>query len=245
MFAQARHQRPIPGAVATVGVSERVTFLRKTYGHLGAAILGFIGIEYMLQSEGSALYNAITLPFMKALASSGSMSWLLVLGAFMLVSFVANRWAMSDTSRGIQYLGLALYVVAEAIIFVPILWIASNYYDGVIADAGVLTLFLFAGLTATVFITKKDFSFMRGALVIASFGALGLILASMLFGFELGMLFTGLMILLAAGYILFYTSQVLHHYRPSQYVAASLALFSAVALLFWYVLQFVMDLSSD
>jgi FtsH-binding integral membrane protein len=246
MFANARNERSIPGAVATVGVNERVTFLRKTYGHLGAAVLAFVALEFMLLSESSPLFEAISLPLLKSIMGTGSSaSWLVVLGAFMLVSWVANKWALSNTSRAIQYLGLALYVVAEALIFVPLLFIASRYYDGVITDAAVLTLFIFAGLTATVFITKKDFSFMRGALTVASFGALGLIIAGALFGFELGTLFTGLMIVLASGYILFYTSQVLHNYRPSQYVAASLALFSAVALLFWYVLQFIMEMTSD
>jgi FtsH-binding integral membrane protein len=53
------------------------------------------------------------------------------------------------------------------------------------------------------------------------------------------------MIAYAAGAILYNTSNVLHHYRPDQHVAASLALFASVALLFWYVLQLVIALSDD
>ncbi len=244
MFQQQAHERSIPGAVATVGVNERTTFLRKTYGHLGAAVLAFVGLEYMLLDEGGPLFNAITVPFLNAVFGNGrgGGSWMLVLGLFMGVSWLANKWANSDTSRGMQYAGLGLYVAAEAIIFTPILAYANVKMPGVIADAGVLTLFLFGGLTATVFITKKDFSFMRGALVTAGFGAMGLIVASILFGFQLGTLFSAAMIFFASGYILYYTSNVLHHYRPSQYVAASLALFSAIALLFWYVLRILMSL---
>jgi FtsH-binding integral membrane protein len=37
---------------------------------------------------------------------------------------------------------------------------------------------------------------------------------------------------------------VLHHYRVGQHVAASLALFASVALLFWYILQLLMSLTS-
>ena len=238
MFQQAKTHRSIPGAVATVGVNERVTFLRKTYAHLGAAILAFVALEYVLLDPGGPLYNSITVPFVKMAMNS----WLLVLGLFMGASWVANKWATSDTSRGIQYVGLGLYLLAEALIFTPILLYANMRFPGVIADAAVMTLFIFAGLTATVFITKKDFSFMRGALTMASFGAMGLIVASILFGFQLEGLFSGAMILLAAGYVLYYTSNVLHHYRPSQYVAASLALFSAIALLFWYILRLMMSL---
>ena len=42
MFQARAQQRSIPGAVATVGVNERVAFLRRTYAHLGLAILAFV-----------------------------------------------------------------------------------------------------------------------------------------------------------------------------------------------------------
>ncbi|MCP4602864.1 MAG: hypothetical protein GY847_20500 [Proteobacteria bacterium] len=140
-----------------------------------------------------------------------------------------------------QYAGLALYVVAESIIFLPILYMAVYYSSpNVLPTAGMLTLTLFAGLTGTVFITKKDFSFMRAALMIGGFIALGLIVCSILFGFELGTVFSVVMVGLAGGYILYYTSNILHHYRTDQHVAASLALFAAVALMFWYILRLFM-----
>ena len=63
----------------------------------------------------------------------------------------------------------------------------------------------------------------------------------MLFDFNLGNLFAGVMVAFAAAYILYYTSNILHHYRLDQHVAASLALFASVALLFWYILQLFMN----
>ena len=57
----------------------------------------------------------------------------------------------------------------------------------------------------------------------------------------IGLLFSGAMVVLAGGYTLYYTSNVLHHYRTDQHVAASLALFSAVALMFWYILRIFMS----
>lgn len=243
MFQQrAQQNRTIPGAVATVGVNERVAFLRRTYAHLGGAILAFIAIEFALLSQASPLYDSITMPLFGMMARGGGGGWLFILALFMGGSYIANKWAMSDTSELTQYMGLGLYVLLEAVIFVPILLIANHEYPGTITDAAVLSLFIFAGLTAVVFITKKDFSFMRGALTIAGFGAMGLIVASVLFKFHLGTIFSGAMILFAAGYILYYTSNVVHHYRPTQHVAASLALFSALALLFWYILRILMAL---
>ena len=241
MFQQAQQQRTIRGAVATVGVSERVTFIRKTYAHLVGAILAFVAIEYALLDPTGPLFEAVTVPFV----TTALQNWMIVIIMFMGAGWIADKWAHSNTSKAMQYVGLGLYIVAEALVMLPLLAIASQYQEGVIGDAAIMTLFLFTGLTVTVFMTKKDFSFMRGMLVTASFGALGIIVASMLFGFTLGTLFTGLMILLASGYVLFYTSNVIRHYRPTQYVAASLALFSAIALLFYYILMFFMRFTSD
>jgi len=49
------------------------------------------------------------------------------------------------------------------------------------------------------------------------------------------------MVILAAGSILYNTSNIIHHYNTQQYVAASLSLFASVALLFWYLLQIFMS----
>lgn len=238
MFQKAQTRRPIHGAVATAGVNERVTFLRKTYAHLAAAVAAFVAIEYMLLDVGSALFETVTVPWFQ-------LNHFIVLIVFMGMGHFGEKWSRSETSRGIQYMGLAVSVCVYALVFSKALLVATLYHEGVIADAGILTGFMFAGLTATVFVTKKDFSFMRGALSMAVFGMLGMIVASMLFGFSLGMLFTGFGILVMSGYVLYYTSNVLHHYRPTQYVAASLALFSALAMLFYYILIFVMQMSRD
>jgi len=230
-------RQAVPRAVANAGVDERVTFIRRTYAHLAGAIALFVVLEYLI----------FQMPWHRQLAAtmvSSRAGWLVVLGLFMVVGYVADKWARSATSPGMQYLGLGLYVVAEAIIFLPLLYIAAHYSaPNVIPTAGLLTLTIFAGLTGTVFITRKDFSFMRGALMIGGFAALGIIVGGLLFGFSLGLWFSLAMVLLAAGYVLYYTSNVLFHYRTDQHVAASLALFAAIALMFWYILRVVMALA--
>jgi FtsH-binding integral membrane protein len=144
-----------------------------------------------------------------------------------------------------QYLGLGLYVVAEAVIFLPLLYLATRLTDpSVIPTAGILTLALFGGLTASVFVTKKDYSFLRPILAMSTFIILGIIVASVLMGFSLGMLFSFVMVGLASAYILYDTSNVLLHYRTNQHVGAALELFASVALLFWYILRIVMSVSS-
>jgi FtsH-binding integral membrane protein len=212
----------------------RAAFIRRTYGHLAGAILAFVALETVL----------LNLPNIKeiVIAMIGSrVSWLLVLLAFMGAGWLAQSLAESDTSPAVQYFGLALYVVAEAVIFIPLLYIATMFYKDAIETAGILTLAVFAGLTITVFITRRDFSFLRPILAIGSMLALGVIIASLVLGgFNLGIFFCFAMVALLSGYVLYYTSNVLHHYRTDRHVAASLALFSCIATMFWYILQIVM-----
>ena len=216
--------------------SERADFIRRTYLHLGGAVLGFAALE-------AVLLNTPGIERMVAMMMGGRWSWMMVLGAFMVVSWVADSWAQSSTSLGKQYAGLSLYVVAESVIFLPLLFIAKQMNADLIPEAGLITVLLFGGLTAVVAFTKADFSFLRTGLTIAGFAAMGIMICSAIFGFNLGILFTAAMLVLASGYILYHTSNVLHVYRTDQYVAASLALFASVALLFWYVLRLLMEMN--
>ena len=214
--------------VAELGADARSTFIWRTYGHVAAAILGFAAIESYLFSNGYAERIATTL---------AGTSWLLVLGAFMVVSWIATHVAHSTQSKPLQYLALAGFVVAEAIIFVPLLYVAISIAPDVIESAVVVTLLGTAGLTAVAFITRKDFSFLRGMLMWGGILALVAIVASVLFGFQMGTWFSVAMIGFAGAAVLYDTSNILHHYPEDRYVGAALALFASIALMFWYVLR--------
>jgi len=213
--------------------ANRAQFIRRTYMLLAAAIAAFIGVEVFMFSTGAAQMIAAVM------FKSGGMGWLVVLGLFMLISYLSERWASSEVSAATQYLGLGVYVVAEAIIFVPLLFIAA-YASGdasVILKAGIVSIGLFLGITATVFLTRSDFSFLAPILAIGGFAALGFIVASILFGFTLGNVFAFIMVAFAGTAILYQTSNVLHRFNTNQHVAAALVLFASVALLFWYILR--------
>jgi FtsH-binding integral membrane protein len=207
----------------------RASFIRKTYLHLAGAILAFILLETYLFTSGAAEMIARTM---------SGVSWFLVLALFMGVSFLASWWANHQSSKAMHYAGLALYIVAEAVIFVPMLYLAAYRGGGdVIAKAGIVSIGLFLGITSVVFLTRANFSFLGPILTIAGFVALGAIAASLLFGFTLGTLFAFIMVAFAGTAILYETSNVLHRYQPGQHVAASLTLFASIALLFWYLLS--------
>ncbi|MCH2064484.1 MAG: Bax inhibitor-1 family protein [Roseibacillus sp.] len=232
-----------PYVVAAAPEDVRATFIRRTYGHLAAAIGAFVLIECALfQIPG------IETKVMGALAQS-PYSWLIVLVGFMVVSWLANKWALTSTSKGMQYAGLSLYVVAQAVIFLPMLLLAASpRFLGapeIIGQAAIITGFMFAGLTLIAFTTRKDFSFLGGIIKVGFLVALGIIVLSIFMGFSLGLFFSGAMVLLASASILWSTSNIIHHYGTEQYVAASLGLFASVALLFWYVLRILMILKGN
>jgi FtsH-binding integral membrane protein len=229
-YADNSYRSPLGTLAAQAAADERSDFITKTYLHLAGAIALFVLLEAVL----------LSIPGIDGLVrmmAASRWSWLVVIGLFMLVSNIATNWAQSAVNQSTQYMGLGLYVLAEAVIFVPLIYIAREINPDAITSAAAATLGLFAVLTVIVFLTRKDFSFLRTVLVFGGFAAMGLIVVAAIFQFAPGPIFTYAMIALACGYILFHTSNVMLHYRIGQHVAAALALFASVALLFWYILQ--------
>lgn len=222
---------------AESSVSERMEFIKKTYLHLGAAIIACVGLTSLLytsefgQNLGLKMAQIFWVPMV------------LFIGAGM----VFEKWARSMGSPRKQYMGLGLYVVAQSLIFLPLLMIAKmtaqakgTDVSSMVGSAGILTGVIFGGMTITSFVSKKDFSFMGRTLHMLSFAALGFIIVSMIFSVNLGNIFALAMVVLMAGYVLYYTSTITRHFPVGSHVAASLSLFSAIATMFWYVLMLFM-----
>jgi FtsH-binding integral membrane protein len=226
-------QSPQTITVGSLTDEKRVAFYRKTYTHLALAVLLFILVEMIFFQIPALLKFALSL--------TEGWLWLLMLGGFMIVTNYAEKMAIKSHDKNKQYLALLIYVIAEAFIFIPLIFISMMVAaDGgleILNQAAILTLSLFSGLSAVVLLTKKDFSFLKSILAIGFFIALGLIVAGVLFGFNLGLWFSVGMIVLASGSILYQTSNMVHKYSEDQYVAASLGLFASLMLLFWYILS--------
>ena len=227
-------------SVAQSAPSDRALFIRQTYTHLAGAVAAFILVEFMLFQLGiaEALYSFV---------AASRFAWFAILGGFSLLGWMSRGLVSKANSVEKQYAGLGLYVVGEALIFAPLLFMAQNYAgdDNVIPSAAILTLLLFAGLTTVAFTTRKDFSFLGSILRVSGFIALGLIICSVLFGFSLGLFFSVAMVVFASAAILYSTSKIIHNYAPHQYVAASLELFASVALLFYYIVRILLRSSRN
>lgn len=228
----------VPAAFADE--SARAGFIRRTYTHLFGAIVALVAIEGLIFA---LVPQAVMMRFVQGISP---WVWLLALGGFMGVSWLARSWASNGASPGKQYAGLGLYVVAEAVMLFPLLYMAVVYVDpNTPLLAAVITLAVFGGLTAFVFVTGADFSGIGRYLALAGIAAMAAIFAGIVMGFSLGLWFSVAMVALASGYILYDTSNVMHHYRTDQHVAAALALFASVVLLFWYVLRILMAFGDD
>ena len=224
--------------VANASENERALFIKKTYIHLAGAILAFAFLETLLIKSGVA-------ESFIGLLSQSKWSWMMVLGAFIGVSYIADKWARTAISPEKQYMGLGLYVIAEAIIFMPLIFIAQKFAPDTLTYAALLTAVLVGGITFTAFTTKKNFSFLGKYLAFGGIIAMGIIFGGIIFGYTLGLFFMGAMIVFAAFSVLYSTSNIIHEYHTEQHVAAALGLFASIALLFWYILQFLLSLAGD
>lgn len=238
---ESQSQNPFQNAnnkmlLSAVSDVDRVAFYKKTYAHVAGGVLAFILFEYLLL-QSDAIVNF-------ALSMTQGYRWLIMLGGFMFITNYAEKTALRSGDRNKQYLAYGLYILAEAFIFVPLIYIAAFYMESgaeILNQAAIVTLALFTGLSAVVFLTKKDFSFLKTGLTIGFFIAIGLIIAGTLFGFNLGLWFSVGMCLLAGGSILYQTSNLVNKYTTDDYVPAALGLFASLMLLFWYILQIFMS----
>ncbi|MDN4050745.1 Bax inhibitor-1 family protein [Escherichia fergusonii] len=221
--------------VQPVVMTDRATFIRRAYMHLAGAVVGFIILSALF------IFSGLGKMMLRVLMNSGQFGWLVVLGAFILVSMLATRLADNVESNQTQLIGLGIYVLAEALIFAPLLTLAAYINPAIIGAAGITTALLVGGLTFTAFTTKKDFSFMRSFLTMAGFIAFGAIIASIFMGFSLGVWFSAAMVLLYAGFVLYDTSNIIHHYPTDRPAGAALHLFASIATMFWYVLRIFMS----
>ena len=219
--------------VSSLAVEERSQFIWKCYAHVVGAILALVAIEVYLFSTGAAW------PIANVMLGSP----MLVLIGFIALSWGASHMAHKLESTMAQYAAFAAFVVVWALMFVPMLAMAMSMdpSGSMIESAATVTVFGCVALIATVMITRKDFSFLRGVMVWGFFIVMGLIGASFLFGWNLGTWFSVGMIGFAGIAVLYDTSNIMHHYPQDKYVAASMALFASIAMMFWYILRLFMS----
>lgn len=234
--------------VSEAGQTDVASFYRKTYGLVALAFAGFAGLLYTFFQ-----LTPVAVIFMNTLGglhnSLGGFSWLIVLGVFWAGTYFAQKLAANRASRESQYAGLGLYVLLQALIFIPLISIVAMTTKGNIGEilipACTLTGALVLGLTLAVQLTQVDFSFLRIVITVGTICAIGAIIMFSIMGINPGTWFALAMILLMASVILYQTHVIKNQCSTEDYVMAAFILFSAFVTLLWYVIQFFMGRRSE
>lgn len=224
--------------VASLDAETRGTFVIRVYQHVLLAVGAFVAFEAVLFGLGvaRAMYEFL---------AGSSIGWLLLLGIFTGVNWVATQAAHDLSNLNKQYAGLFAMAGMEAVLFAPFLYIVFNVVEGgtaTVAAAAILTAVGFTALSVIAFVTRKDLSFIRPMMMWGFGGAMLLILGSILFGFQLGVWFSVAMIVLAGGSILYQTQNIMARYPSEAYVGAAVQLFASLMMMFWYILRLLMQL---
>ena len=234
-----------PFIVAQAPASERAAFFRRTYGLVAigfAAFAALLAIFFLGFDRQEGIAFALFSGLFSMMRSLGGWSILLVMLAFWGATTVAQSLAFNRASRSSQYAGLGLYVVLEALIFIPLIGYVILSTKGnastVLVPAGIVTGGMIAGLTALVFMTNLDFSFLKVAIILGSFAALAIVIVAAIAGLSLGAWFSIAMIVLMATVILYQTNEIKNTLETDQHVAAAFILFSSFVTLLFYVIRF-------
>ena len=234
-----------PFIVADAPAADRAAFFRRTYGLVAigfAAFAALLAIFFVGFDQRSGIAFALFTGLGSMVRSLGGWSILLIMLAFWGATTVAQSLAFNRSSRGTQYAGLGLYVVLEALIFVPligyVIYSTKGNASTVLLPAGIVTAGMIAGLTALVFMTNLDFSFLKVAIILGSFAALAIVIVAAIAGLSLGAWFSIAMIVLMATVILYQTNEIKNTLETDQHVAAAFILFSSFVTLLFYVIRF-------
>lgn len=200
-----------PQTAAQASLSERMGFIRKVYALFFVATLFAVGGVALAFSFPPLMIFAFQHPWI---------ALFLMLGAVMGAQAVRHV-------PGVNLAVLFGFTTLTGVIISPLLSIIGRENPASIVQAGVLTVGIFGGLTAYAFISKRDFSFLRGMLVT---GLIVIILAGLLNVLLVGSLGLGFAVavatlLLFAGFVLYDTSNIIHRYPTNEYVAGALSLY--------------------
>lgn len=217
-FEQQQGWQQQPGAWGSYGmetaarasVSERMGFVRKVYALFFAATLFAIGgVGLALSFEPLQLF-------------ARQHRWIMLLVMF---GGVMGAQAVRHV-RGLNLLALFGFTTLTGVVVSPVIAYVLAYNPGSILAAGLLTVGIFGGLTAYVFVSKKDFSFMRGMvwtglIVVILAGVVNIFLASSALGFAVA----AATLLLFSGFVLYDTSNIIRRYPTNEYIAGALDLY--------------------
>lgn len=221
-----------------------MAFIRKVYTLFSCAMLVWAGTTAL------AMSNTAVLEMMAPIFGLGIIGFLLIFAGLFLVL------RLTAASFPLNIIGLGAFAVLEGLLTAPFILMVTdsvgttpagdlvlNVTSSTIAITGqafALTAAIFGSLTAYVLITKKDFSFLRGALSLGLGLAIGMMVISFFWGGAASIVggtgFAAAMVVLFAGYMLYDTSNIVRRYPSNMAASAAAHLLLDFVIMFRYVL---------
>jgi len=216
---------------AFAAASERAAFLKKVYGILFLGILGFAGTLWA--AANVALVNGWAVS-MGEMIYGQRWGMFIYMGIFVAGSMAVNAVAMTRPINAIAY---GLWSVLLGLLIAPLVLFVVEYKGvEVVSQASGLTALVFGGTTLFVLFTGKDFKWLGGVLFAVMLTLVGVSILGYFMGFSLGLWFSGLVVVVYVGYILYHTSEILHRLPTNMAMSAAILLFTDVVLLFKHIL---------
>ena len=111
-----------------------------------------------------------------------------------------------------------------------------------VRDAGLMTMACFVGITGYVFVTRKDFSYLKAMLNIGFWVVFAGCILTFVFDSEIfALAIASVGALLSAGFILYVTSYIFKHSKMDDPVGDALAMLVQLRNLFMFLLRIFMS----
>ena len=196
---------------AQATIEERAGFIRKVYA------LFFIGTLFAV---GGVLLGFMFPPLLVFALQHPFVMFFAMLGGVMGAQAVRHV-------PGVNLVALFGFTTLTGLVISPLMALVAQTNPASLVQAGVLTVGIFGALTVYAFVSKKDFSFLRGMVVT---GLVVVILAGLLNIFLIGssafaFAVAAATLLLFAGFVLYDTSNIIRRYPVNEYVQGALALY--------------------
>lgn len=173
-------------------------------------------------------WSALTALFSVALGMPQGMAMIFLLAAVAISWLVLPKtW---DSASGLVWTFVFTGLLGASL--GPILSVYLAVAPHLVGQALGGTAFIFIALSVYTLVTKNDFSFMGGALMVGILTAVVLMLAGLLFQMPaVSLAASGVFMLVSSGLILWQTSEIVHN-REQNYIRATVLLYMQIYNLF-------------
>lgn len=220
----------MPAAVADADA--RARFLTKTYTWVLYGILAFCATLWGYENN----------PTINGLGNALFGNWIIGMVVLVGASIAVHAFAERSPINVVVYFAFAFVM---GLVLGPIVSFANETAPGIVTQASLATALTFLVLTAVVFVTGKDFGFLKGILWTGLIGLFLIALCSMIFGFGIGIWYSYAGALIFSGFILYDTSNILRRYPTTAHIAAAVVLFVDIIMLFKHLLLIFLSNNND